>query len=60
MTTERERPDGEEPRRNALEPVSVEPDFDYSWLSKAPPGYEDVDEDGQVIAPGSQPTSDDA
>lgn len=29
--------------------VSVEPDFDYSWLSAEPPGYEDVDDDGKVI-----------
>lgn len=32
-----------------LEGVSVEQDFDYSWLSKTPPGYEDEDDDGQIV-----------
>lgn len=36
---------------NTLEGVSVEPTFDYSWLSREPPGYADVDDDGQVVAP---------
>ena len=34
--------------RDRLAGVTVESDFDYSWLSKEPPGYEDVADDGKV------------
>ena len=57
MSTPPQRPGDADERADVLAAVSVEPDFDYSWLSKEPPGDLDVAQDGEVIESGDEPPS---
>lgn len=46
------RPRDEDHNLHSLvEGISIERDFDTSWLTREPPGYADVDANGQVIDP---------